>query len=597
MNSYFPNSSRSSIQKVFLYLFVLLIVGATISLAGWYPDMYLKGDLTSWNDSSLAQMAKDGAVFSLTLQKSNANANVYFRFRSSSDSWKDCGTHSGDRQISSLPGQMVEFYRNNTDNFYFSGTTNYYYTFTVSDPDSTTLNGFVQETTNTPVTIDTVSNDAGSQGTNDITVSITLSAPPSGELIFVRYSTNAWTSSSFVQASGSSSNYTATLSGMPNGSSNNYYVLTTTFASGSIPTDTGLKTIDYDNNGGGNFYYVVTASAPSPPTVLPASATNTYSFTAAWQTSSSATNYFLDVTTSTDFSSFINGYSSRSCGDTSNQSVTGLTAETTYRYRVRAQNNNGTSGNSSTQAVTTTALTLGNVWHIPTNTEPTGVTMRNPTTPAASNDVYFYNGVYTNDSNQSGGWLFYRKTGESWSSNSLGFNNQEGNNKYWYTNISAGTYANSDTIEYYFQTDFTDDDTTYIGTTNSGASYVKYGTQTNAAANPFSFTYAAVPFDPGSCWHYPTNAEPSGAHMRNPVDPGASQATSPAAGSSTAKLEPVHGSQTIWPMTRRRVKTSSGKQISQPMPTATAIPSNTSSKLISPTQTPPIWEPPTTKPM
>jgi hypothetical protein len=72
------------------------------------------------------------------------------------------------------------------------------------------------------------------------------------------------------------------------------------------------------------------------------------SFTANWTSVSGATGYRLDVSTSSTFSSYLSGYHNLSVG-----SVTGLTANTTYYYRVRAYNGGGTSGNSNVISVTT----------------------------------------------------------------------------------------------------------------------------------------------------------------------------------------------------------------------------------------------------
>lgn len=122
----------------------LLVFGLASSVqAGWYETMFLKGDLTSWDDGSLTQMTKDG-TFILSVKNTKPTGDLYFRFKSNSDGFKDCGTHGGNRLLN-LPGQCAEFYRDNTDSFYFSGTTNYYYTFTVNDPESTALNGYVRK--------------------------------------------------------------------------------------------------------------------------------------------------------------------------------------------------------------------------------------------------------------------------------------------------------------------------------------------------------------------------------------------------------------------------------------------------------------------
>ncbi|MFY8090488.1 MAG: glycosyl hydrolase [Chitinophagaceae bacterium] len=76
------------------------------------------------------------------------------------------------------------------------------------------------------------------------------------------------------------------------------------------------------------------------PTIKPETNKTGNSFTANWDAPAlislqNVSNYLLDVSTSGDFSSFISGYSSLSVSGTSQQ-VTGLTPNTTYYYRVRA---------------------------------------------------------------------------------------------------------------------------------------------------------------------------------------------------------------------------------------------------------------------
>jgi len=94
------------------------------------------------------------------------------------------------------------------------------------------------------------------------------------------------------------------------------------------------------------------AAPPSPPVVKAASGVTSNAFTANWQAPGGATGYRLDVSTSGDFSTFLNGFHNLDVGNVTNKSVTGLTPTGTYFYRVRAYNTNGTSGNSGTVAVT-----------------------------------------------------------------------------------------------------------------------------------------------------------------------------------------------------------------------------------------------------
>jgi hypothetical protein len=66
--------------------------------------------------------------------------------------------------------------------------------------------------------------------------------------------------------------------------------------------------------------------------------------------------YYLDVSTSSTFSTRLTNYNNLLLSDVSSWPVTGLTARKTYYYRVRAGNASGTSGNSNTIKPTTLRL-------------------------------------------------------------------------------------------------------------------------------------------------------------------------------------------------------------------------------------------------
>jgi hypothetical protein len=87
---------------------------------------------------------------------------------------------------------------------------------------------------------------------------------------------------------------------------------------------------------------------PANPSASNPSTITQTSFTASWLTSTGASVYYIDVSTASDFSSFVSGYQNLNTGNNTSASISGLSAGTTYYYRVRSSNASGTSGNSNT---------------------------------------------------------------------------------------------------------------------------------------------------------------------------------------------------------------------------------------------------------
>jgi hypothetical protein len=115
----------------------------------------------------------------------------------------------------------------------------------------------------------------------------------------------------------------------------------------------GTGTVDMDN--------ILINPIPAIPTSAAASVITSSSFQANWGTVSDVTGYSIDVSTSPTFASFVTGYNNLyvSGQATNLLSVTGLSASTTYYYRVRGSNQYSvgtfSSGNSSDQNLTTSA--------------------------------------------------------------------------------------------------------------------------------------------------------------------------------------------------------------------------------------------------
>ncbi len=107
----------------------------------------------------------------------------------------------------------------------------------------------------------------------------------------------------------------------------------------------------------GNSATIITFTIPQAPTPSPATAITFSSFRANWESfsSSGTTEFQLDVSTNSTFTSFVSGYNSLSI-TTSSIVVSGLSPSTTYYYRVREITEFGISSYSSTITVVTVPL-------------------------------------------------------------------------------------------------------------------------------------------------------------------------------------------------------------------------------------------------
>jgi len=89
------------------------------------------------------------------------------------------------------------------------------------------------------------------------------------------------------------------------------------------------------------------------PTLEEASSVESDRFAANWSTVLEADGYLLDVSTNSQFATFLVGFEDLDVGLVTSHTVTGLVASTLYYYRLRAYDVGSTSANSSTQSVST----------------------------------------------------------------------------------------------------------------------------------------------------------------------------------------------------------------------------------------------------
>ena len=112
----------------------------------------------------------------------------------------------------------------------------------------------------------------------------------------------------------------------------------------------------------GEWVYLLAAWAnakgglPAAPVAIPATNLADTSFSANWNASPNGSGYLVDVTTDPTFGSFVPGYQNKIVGNVLTVAVTGLTAGTTYYYRVKATSGTGQSGYSNVITAATTGL-------------------------------------------------------------------------------------------------------------------------------------------------------------------------------------------------------------------------------------------------
>ena len=135
---------------------------------------------------------------------------------------------------------------------------------------------------------------------------------------------------------------------------------------------------------------------------------------------------------------------------------------------------------------------LGNVWHVPSETRPSGVYatgMRDPLNPNPSASVTFYQGVSKGGGdNQTGGTLYYRFGGGIWQSTALSWHaNETGTSvQIWKSSVSMPATPGT-VVDYYFGPTFSAPVTSPTYIYNNGGTATT-ATQSTAQASPFSFT-------------------------------------------------------------------------------------------------------------
>lgn len=219
--------------------------------------IFLSGTMNAWGGTAMTKQTDLGtSTWKLTHQESISS--VEFKFRTNTLDWVN---NWGRGDVVTL-NSRTDWWYNPGGNGTFTATIGKYYTYIFKDvANGINGEGYVFETTATPVSLNTVSKIPAYVTPSDaVTVTITASAAPSAEeKIYVRYSIDNFTNSSYALATFVGTSGTATIPAQSDGTTVKYYALSTCLDLSSPPSDVDLATINYNTNSGANYSYLVQA--------------------------------------------------------------------------------------------------------------------------------------------------------------------------------------------------------------------------------------------------------------------------------------------------------------------------------------------------
>lgn len=246
MNSLYLSLRRMAVIPVCLTLWM--------ALASTTHAQDERGYRGRWNDWNYIPMALDHGAWRVTIQAIEKNDN---NFKIASEDWSNEWTHDAPLSLAQIGTAYAE--GSNTE---IEATPGRFYTFAMDDVDyGTDGRMIVQETENEPIELVSVTHTVGE---SNATATIQTSATPSpSEKIFLRTTTDNWTSSAFTEASGSGTNWSAVIAHPPAdaGKTCTYYALTTTVTD-PAHADAELQTLRWNDNAGVGYSYLVPGEPP-----------------------------------------------------------------------------------------------------------------------------------------------------------------------------------------------------------------------------------------------------------------------------------------------------------------------------------------------
>lgn len=248
-------------MKRFLTFFLVFL-----SVYIFAQPRYLQHNLNggTYNGTTDIELNDFGAARNATVQ-ANGTATRSFLFPNQSagynPKWVGSTSDFSRSKDSKLSGAAFHYTSGGWDkDLEVSVTNGNYYTFIIGENPTSNNDLSIIETTFNPVVLSTVSRSpsAGTiSASQPVTVNITTASSVNGnEVIYVRYSTNNFSSSMNVAATGSGTNWSATIPATNSNATVNFYTFSSKSGLSFSSGDSDFYTLKINNNSGANYSYI-----------------------------------------------------------------------------------------------------------------------------------------------------------------------------------------------------------------------------------------------------------------------------------------------------------------------------------------------------
>jgi len=225
---------------------------------------YLMGDFNAWSNAD--SMQEYFGYYAVTVEVTSDFIPGQFLVDQNADGvdiWGDA-TDSYLPTVNVSEGQMRGSISGDSPaNLSMNFSNGKYYTFRLEGDETWWNRRFVVlETDAIPVDVLSVSDNSSTQNENDITVSITTSEVLSSqETIYLRYTTDGWSTSSIVACTGTGTSYSGIILGQSASTVVDYYVFTSAMEQTFVNANVDFSTLRTNNNAGLNYTYTVTSAS------------------------------------------------------------------------------------------------------------------------------------------------------------------------------------------------------------------------------------------------------------------------------------------------------------------------------------------------